>query len=133
LLRLDAELATLDAHVDDGQVRPDTYRRSWAARLYRQAQKIAGAKEIVCSPDCRSVRWGGTQFTFTANQAAVVELLSEARRHGTPDIGGDTLLYRTQVDSKRLRDVFRGHPAWNTMIVEGETKGAHRLADPPTI
>ena len=43
----------------------------------------------------------------------------------------------TQVNNKRPRllDLFRGtgkstHPAWGTMIVEGDTKGAHRLESP---
>ncbi len=30
----------------------------------------------------------------------------------------------------RLRDEFKDHPAWGTMIVEGDMRGTRRLAEP---
>ena len=82
------------------------------------------------SIDFRSVCWYGTNLSFTGQQAAVVKILWEAWRHETPDVGDATLLEESGSESKRLRDVFKNHSAWDTMIVPGETKGAHRLVEP---
>ena len=43
-----------------------------------------------------------------------------------------TILDRAGSDGSKLRDVFdKGkHPAWETMIVAAERKGAYRLAEP---
>ncbi|MBC7818184.1 MAG: hypothetical protein IAG10_14955 [Planctomycetaceae bacterium] len=64
-------------------------------------------------------------------QAACVKVLWEARQNGTPTVGDATVLELVESDSERLSLVFRDHAAWGTMIVEGQTKGTHRLADPP--
>jgi hypothetical protein len=83
------------------------------------------------SPDFRSARWYGTLHEFTALQAACVKVLWEARDNGTPTLGDATILEAADSDAERLGLVFRDHPAWGTMIVEGSTRGTHRLADPP--
>ncbi len=80
------------------------------------------------SPDYRSVKWEGEDYHFTANQAACVQQLWEAWKNGTPDVGDATLLETVGAECSRLRDIFKRHPSWGTMIVEGETKGTHRLA-----
>ncbi len=82
------------------------------------------------SPDYRSVRWDGEDYHFTANQAACVQQLWEAWENGTPDVGDETLLATAGADSKRLRDVFKDNEVWGKVIVEGKTKGTHRIADP---
>jgi hypothetical protein len=85
------------------------------------------------SSDFRHVHWFGTDHTFTATQAACVKILWNEWENGTPEIGQATILEHPEVESesKRLVDVFKGHPAWGTMIVKGATSGAHRLAEPP--
>jgi hypothetical protein len=83
------------------------------------------------SPDFRSVHWYGTVYAFTATQAAIVTLLWKAWENGTPDVGADTLLETVDAETSRLVDIFRDHPAWGTMIVDGQTKGSKRLAGPP--
>ena len=80
--------------------------------------------------DYRSVIWYGHQYTFTANQAACVRILWESWKDGTPEVGDATVLEGAEIDTRRLRDVFRGHPAWGSMIVKGKTKGTHRLSPP---
>jgi hypothetical protein len=84
------------------------------------------------STDFRSVHWFGTNFSFTPTQAACVNILWREWENGTPEVGEDTILLDNQVDaeSKRLLDIFRGHPAWGAMIVRGATKGAYRLSPP---
>lgn len=82
-------------------------------------------------PDFRSVNWYGTCFEFTSQQAAVVKVLWEAMENGTPTVGDPTLLEAVESGAGRLPNLFRDHPAWGRMIVEGGTKGSRRLADPP--
>jgi hypothetical protein len=83
------------------------------------------------SPDFRSVRWYGNDYSFSGNQAVIVESLWDAWTKGTPDISDAKLLAKAGADTKRIADVFRrkgaAHPAWGTMIVTGDTKGTRRL------
>ena len=83
------------------------------------------------SQDFRSVHYFGNDYVFTKMQAPIVKLLWEAREAGTPDVGAETLLETVDAKSSRLVDIFRGCTAWGTLIVDGKTKGAKRIADPP--
>ena len=84
----------------------------------------------VHSPDFRSVNWFGEVYSFTETQAAVVRVLWEAWERGTPDIGDRVLRNASGGNADRLADIFRDSPTWGTLIVEGRTRGTHRLADP---
>src|SRR5262249_8972013 len=81
------------------------------------------------SPDFRSVVWFGEYHSFTKGQAAVVSILWLTWVVGVPDVGQETLLEKTELETPRLAKVFAGHAAWGTMIVPGETKGSFRLAE----
>jgi hypothetical protein len=83
------------------------------------------------SEDFRSVRWYGTDYTFTATQAACIKVLWEAWEHGTPELGQAFILDAAGSESGRLRDVFEKgkHPAWNKLIVSSR-KGVFRLSEP---
>jgi CheY-like chemotaxis protein len=82
----------------------------------------------------RSVNWCGQHFDFTPGQAAVVKLLHERLRAGHPDMP-QGLIFETlresglnsDNDSKRLRDLFRKHSAWGTLIVKGQRRDTFRL------
>jgi hypothetical protein len=80
-------------------------------------------------PDYRFVHWFGTDYTFTPTQAAVVRQLWEAWEDGTPGMGQETLLEGAKSEGSRLRDLFRGHPAWGTMIA-ALGKGLFALTPP---
>lgn len=88
------------------------------------------------SPDFRSAHWYGDDYAFTGNQAAVVKILWEAWKNGTPEVSDAHLLTKAESDCKRLADVFRDartgkhHDAWDKMIVSGTTKGTRRLNPP---
>lgn len=82
------------------------------------------------SADFRSVDWFGTKHAFTLTQAACVRVLWEAWKNGTPELSQATILERAETASSRLANVFRNHPAWETMIVSGQRKGTFRLAAP---
>lgn len=83
---------------------------------------------VTASPDYRCLNWHGTVFSFTEPQSCVVKMLVEATAKGVPDIGDKALLRASGSESTQLRDVFKDHPAWGTLIVEGGTRGTHRLA-----
>lgn len=82
------------------------------------------------SKDFRSVNWFGSSYTFTAAQAAAVKLLWEAWEEGVPELSQETLLEASGSEANKLADVFRDHPAWNSLIVAGSSRGAYRLAEP---
>ncbi|MCI0351197.1 MAG: hypothetical protein L0Z53_17375 [Acidobacteriales bacterium] len=94
--------------------------------------KVGDLQPTLHSPDFRSVRWYGTCYSFTANQASVVGTLWASWEQGTPDVGDETLLKAADHEAppRSLRDVFRDHPAWGTMIVSAGSKGSHRLTEP---
>jgi hypothetical protein len=79
------------------------------------------------SPDYCAVRWHGEAYTFTPTQAAVVRQLWEAWADGSPEVRQETLLEAADSTAGRLRDLFRGHPAWGNLIVPA-AKGMYRLA-----
>lgn len=82
------------------------------------------------SEDFRYVSWFSANYSFTATQAACVKILWEAWENKTPEVGGDAILVKVGSNSPRLSDIFKKHPAWNSMIVPGKTKGSYRLIKP---
>lgn len=84
------------------------------------------------SDDFSFVHWYGTDYHFTGTQAACVRVLWRNWANKTPDVRQDTVLEDGEVEagSKRLVDLFKGHPAWKTMIVKGTKKGTFRLSEP---
>lgn len=84
-------------------------------------------------PDFRSVNWYGVKHGFTANQAAVVKILWEAWEDGSEDVSQEYLVTETGIETDKLSQLFRDHPAWNTMIVQGSSRNTVRLSDPPKI
>ena len=85
------------------------------------------------SLDCRSVLWLDEEFTFTRSQAKCVCFLWDAWEQHTPDIGAQTLLAEIDSSMSRLRDLFRSHKAFGTMIIAGASKGAYRIAGEPPV
>ena len=82
-------------------------------------------------PDFASVLWyDDAYYSFTPGQSAVVKMLWEAWENGTCDVRQAFLLTEAGLDSDKLQFVFRGHPAWNTLIKPGHVKGTFRLAEP---
>jgi hypothetical protein len=81
------------------------------------------------SPCFRSVIWNGQSFALTKQQAACVKQYWQAYDKGTPALSDEHVLEEAQVSQDQIRHVFRHSPAWRTMIVQGEAKGTHRLAE----
>ncbi|PIQ82275.1 MAG: hypothetical protein COV76_04445 [Candidatus Omnitrophica bacterium CG11_big_fil_rev_8_21_14_0_20_64_10] len=82
---------------------------------------------LVHSPDFRMVRHGETTWELSTNQARVTERLIKAMRDRTPVMSQAALLEELNISSERLRDVFKGSSAWNTLVVKGKTKGTYRI------
>lgn len=91
------------------------------------------SNEPMHSDDFRTVTVDKKNYNFTPTQAACVSVLWDAWERGTAEISGSTILEDNRVESnaERLRDIFRSrgkqHPAWGTLIREGETKGTFQL------
>ncbi|GEM_PF-3416454 len=85
------------------------------------------------SPDFHSVHWFGIDYTFTALQSDAVEILYEAWQNRTPEVGEAYILRTIGSDSKHLKDIFKGHPAFGKMIQAGSKKGAFRLVEPSPV
>src|SRR5579862_18020 len=97
-----------------------------------EAKKDASASNECAfrhSADYRSVKWQGENFTFTSKQAPIVELLHKAAKNGTPEVSHAALLVEAGCEkSRRLRDLFKHHPAWGRLNNTGTTKkGTARL------
>jgi hypothetical protein len=87
------------------------------------------------SPDFTSVNWFGTQYAFSPTQRAIVAVLWRAWVDGYEWVHQDTLLENADSMCGRLQSVFKGHPAWRTMIVSsdafpGQPLGAYKLNAP---
>jgi hypothetical protein len=127
------EVSWLEAQVDWEFARVAEHEQRKERGVVRRPREEG---PIVFSSDFRSCRWGTEQFTFTTQQAACVQVLWESRRRGTPDVSQITVLEEAgsaMAGSRkpRLRDLFRKHAAWGTMIVQGHARGTCRVADPP--
>jgi len=87
------------------------------------------------SPDFAAVNWYGTVYEFRGRQRLVVAALWDAMREGYHSMSQDSLLELAECEGGRLRDVFRGNPAWGTLIIPavfaGGRPGAFRFAPPP--
>lgn len=86
-------------------------------------------EECAHSDDFSSVRWFGTVYDFTPNQAKCVAVLWDHWNRGGLAVSSQRIRDTAEVEAERLDVVFRGHPAWGTMIVAA-AKGSYRLAEP---
>lgn len=69
----------------------------------------------------RTARFNGTDYTFTATQAAIIE---ELHKTGKPVHKTELMVDHSKQDEPR--GVFRNHPAWKTLI-KFDTKGNYWL------
>lgn len=92
-------------------------------------------RKIIFAPDFSTVRWGPQAFHFVGKQRAIVAALKLARDEGYDCLSQAYLLEVAGSECSRVRDLFRGHPAWGSMIVHaaaiGGSLGGYTIADPP--
>jgi len=118
---LQAEMSRLGSEIAAGDL-PTT---SLVGLAVSPAESPNG--DFRASPGFRSVRWRGQRYTFSSRQAQAVQILHEAHQSGTPDVGQDHILEEVESRGRRLRDLFKDHPAWKRLIVRGKGKGTFRL------
>jgi len=83
---------------------------------------------LVHSQDYRSVTLGGHTHSLTGQQAQVIQILHEACKNGTPEVGSALILEQLGTPNSRLRDTFKtNQSAWRALIVSGRRKGTLRL------
>jgi hypothetical protein len=130
LVRQEPVSEEAQARVTAAQIEYDTARLD--LRLQAPGGTSVAARSVAHSPGFRSINWFGRTYSFTANQAKVVEMLYENWLAGAPDVDDETLLSAVDhaAPPKRLAPLFRKNKAWGALIVEGGTKGTHRLSDP---
>ena len=90
------------------------------------------SQEFQHSTDYASVTWGEQQYQFNKNQATCVRLLHEAWLKGTPYLSSHTLLSEIE-SASRMSDLFKRHPAWNSLIVPGARKATYGLKLSPKL
>jgi len=83
------------------------------------------------SPDFRSVRWFGQDYHFSPAQSLIVKALWKAWENNTPRMGARALLRAADMLSDKISDLFKEHPAWNTMICT-DSKGNYWLSQNPS-
>jgi hypothetical protein len=98
----------------------------------RQSERTKEHEPYWHSEDFRSVRWNGEVYDFSTSQAIVMEKLWEAWEDGTPAVAQETLLEAAESEGNQLRDLFKRHPAWGKVIVQGPTRGTYQLQAEPS-
>lgn len=94
---------------------------------------VTSKEDFTHTPDYGSVRVRDKLYSFNLRQRKVIAALDTARRNGFPWLDTPTLLECAEMDSGgRVRDIFRGHDAWDVWIVsataESEKAGTYMLA-----
>lgn len=87
---------------------------------------VARLSPVRHSDDFRSVSWFGVIYCFSPGQAVIVRELWKAWRNGTPFVGAAVLLEAADMVSDKISQLFKGHPAWGTMI-RTDSKGIYWL------
>lgn len=93
---------------------------------------LTNAGSFKHTPDYGTVVYGGKTYSFSLKQKLIVAALANARRQGFEWLDTPTLLEVAESDGGRVRDIFRGHPAWEVLIVPAVATsgrpGTYRLA-----
>jgi hypothetical protein len=121
--------ASVSASVADGVVKVVAEVQLQLPPPTTEEQLEAASRGVRYANDYSTVKWGDETFTFTKKQRRVVQALFAARREGH-ELHQQGLLDAADSDATRLRDLFRDHPAWGSMIAPGEDIGTYRLVYP---
>jgi hypothetical protein len=95
----------------------------------------ARKRDVAHNANYMMVRWFGTEYTFTSNQASAVKALWEEWEATGLGLHQTTIgeAVDNQHTSFRMDAAFRKHPAFGTMITSGgKGSGLYKLAVPAT-
>jgi len=77
-------------------------------------------KDITPSEDYSEVTQGNTPYYFAPMQANAVRYMHERHRKGGAIIYQQDILVHVKSGSEYLKDLFKDHPAWGTLIVRAK-------------
>lgn len=84
---------------------------------------------FIASEDYRYVRLDGREFHLGDVQARIIEMLHDAIQSHKPWVHGKTLIFESNSNAIRLRDVFKNKPHWHNLLVSNG-RGYYRLNIP---
>ena len=79
------------------------------------------------SKDLRSLFWNEEEYSLTASQAAILEVLIKASITGVRDVSSSYILEESGCSKSRVPDILKRSVLWKTLVVQGGTKGTLRL------
>ena len=86
-----------------------------------------GANRFLHTPDYTTVTWRGQEFHLTPLQAKAVRVLHQWQRQGFRELRGSAILAEIDAYTRSLSDLFKGSPAWKTLVLPGSKRGSYRL------
>lgn len=89
------------------------------------AAERQGSPPASHSADFASFSFRGVTYTFTPLQRSVVAALWRAREDGHDFLSNAELIEVCGSAQAQVYDLFRGHPAWRTLIVPGHECGGN--------
>jgi hypothetical protein len=81
-------------------------------------------------PESRTLVWDERVYTFTPSQGHCIQVLYNYYLRDLPITQVDLLEKAELEPDSKLKDVFKGSDAWQTVVVRGEKKGTYRLKKP---
>ena len=116
-----------------GIARGELEAESLIGRLAAEQSRVGEqSAEFTHSADYASVTWRGEDFALTRSQAAVIRNLHQAYEKGTGVLGRALALEGSGREYARMSDIFKRHPAWQTLVV-GVGKSAYKLDLSPNV
>jgi hypothetical protein len=81
------------------------------------------------SPGCHSVRVRDDSYSLTRGQAAIVAVLLEFWKRGTPDVTIEHLQLAAGFRSERVDTMFQNSDSWGKLVGNGRRKGTYRILE----
>ena len=110
-------------------MRVEELDRAEGALRSQQSGILPNAPSLRAAPDYRDVAINGHSFTLGDCQAAVVRILHDAARAGTPWKHGKVVLAQAGSSCTRMADLFKSQPRWRVLIAS-DRRGRYRLNIP---
>ena len=86
-----------------------------------------GANCFLHTPDYTTVTWCGEEYHLTPLQAKAVRVLHQWQRQGLRELRGSAIVKEIDAYTRSLSDLFKGSPAWKTLVLPGSKRGSYRL------
>jgi len=95
--------------------------------LLHDAKRKSNNESFSHSKDFRSIRLKNKEYSLTERQSEIVQILYEAYKEGTSEVGEQYILEHIGSPNSRLRDSLRTGNLWGTLVIRGNSRGSIRL------